>query len=121
MGVQMNTLAFAIVGHMAGDYLLQNDWMAQGKKVSSLICAIHAAIWTAAVAAFAGWWASPLAIVVLFVTHFAQDRGGFVTWWMRLIRQPKFLAPPMSPWSIIVCDNAWHLVVLAGVAKAVQP
>ena len=112
----MNMLAFAIVGHMVGDYLLQNDWMAQGKKLSSGICAIHAAILTLAVLTFSGWW-RPLPAAVLFVTHFAQDRGGFVTWWMRTIRQPKFLAPPMSPWSIIVCDNTWHLAVLAGVAK----
>lgn len=109
-------LAFAIVGHMVGDYLLQNDWLALGKKRSSGICAIHAAIWTLAVIAFSGWW-HPRIVGVLFVTHFAQDRGGFVTWWMRLIGQDKFQLPPMSPWSIIICDNAWHLVVLAMIAK----
>lgn len=105
-------LAYAIVGHMVGDYLLQNDWMALGKKRSSLICALHAAIWAIAVMAFANW-RDPVVLAVLFVTHFLQDRFGFVTWWMRLIGQDKFLMPPMSPWSIIICDNTWHLVVLA--------
>ncbi len=30
-----------IYAHLIGDYLLQNDWMAKGKKQKSWICAIH--------------------------------------------------------------------------------
>jgi hypothetical protein len=109
-------LAFAIVGHMVGDYLLQNDYLAAGKKTSSWICGLHACAWATAVAVFAGWH-SPLIWGVLFVTHFLQDRWSFVTWWMKLIGQGKFMQPPLGPWSIIVADNTWHLVVLALVAR----
>src|SRR2546423_433198 len=114
----MNVLAFAIIGHLVGDYLLQNDYLALGKKRSTPICALHCLLWTSAVLLFAGsswwlWWV-PL---VLFVTHFAQDRTAFVGWYMRTFGQVKFAAPPMSPWSTIVVDNTMHLVVLAFVAR----
>ncbi len=107
-----NTLTLAIIGHLVGDYLLQNDWMALNKKKHTLHCAVHCTLWTLAVCAFTGWW-MPLAIAVLWVTHFAQDRTQIILYWMTKInRQPKFAEPPMSPWSIIVVDNVWHIVAL---------
>jgi hypothetical protein len=110
-----DSLAFAVVGHLVGDYLIQNDFLAQGKKVSSPICAVHCALWTLAVLAFSGWWIWWVPIV-LFVTHFAQDRGPLVRQYMHLIGQDKFAGPPLGPWSIIAVDNVFHLVVLAVVA-----
>jgi len=111
-------LSHAIVGHLVGDYLLQNDWQAQGKKQSSWICSVHCVLWSASVMLFAGpawwrWWVFP----VLFLTHFVQDRWGLIRRWMRLAGQDQFAAPPMSPWSLIVVDNTWHLVALWLVAR----
>lgn len=45
-------LSHAIVGHLVGDYLLQNDWQAQGKKQSSWICSVHCVLWSASVMLF---------------------------------------------------------------------
>lgn len=45
----------ALVGHLVGDYLIQNDWMALNKKQSSLHCAVHCGLWTLSVILFAGW------------------------------------------------------------------
>lgn len=120
------TLTLAIIGHLVGDYLLQNDWMAVNKKKRTLPCAVHCLLWTLAVMGFAGWygfedagyatekyWFSVWAFVVLFATHFAQDRTQIILYWMTKInRQPKFAEPPMSPWSIIVVDNVWHIVAV---------
>ena len=107
-----DTLTLAIVGHLVGDYLLQNDWMALNKKKHSLPCAVHATLWTLAVCAFAGWWSLP-AIAVLWITHFLQDRTGIILFWMTKInRQAEFTKPPSAPWSIMVVDNVWHIVVL---------
>lgn len=105
----------ALVGHLAGDYLLQNDWMAQNKKSSSFHCAVHCGIWTICVLgalAIAGeswplWTALPL-----FVTHFAQDRTQVINRYMAAVGQSKFAQPPMSPWSMIVVDNVWHIVTI---------
>lgn len=110
-------LAFAIIGHMVGDYLLQNDAMVAGKKRSSLICAMHCFFWTLAVLAFSRWpWWT---FAPLFVTHFAQDRTNFVAWYMRFNAQVAFAKPPLAPWSIIVVDNTFHLVALAIIARLV--
>lgn len=118
----MNTepLTCAIIGHLVGDYLLQNDWMANNKKRpgpdGATACCVHAWLWTLAVCAFTGWWNWPC-VSVLFLTHYAQDRTQIIVWWMLLIRQHKFAEPPCAPWSIIVVDNVWHIVTLWAVWK----
>ena len=108
----------ALVGHLAGDYLLQNDWMALNKKKNSLPCAIHCLIWTWSVCWFANWENWPVASI-LFVTHFLQDRTGIVLAWMRAIGQEKFATGPCSPWSIIVVDNVWHIVTIWAVSRCI--
>jgi hypothetical protein len=115
--VSSGSLTLAIVGHLVGDYLLQNDWMALHKKASSLRCAIHCALWTLAVCAFAGWWVWWVPLV-LFTTHFAQDRTNVVAWWMDAVGQRAFRTGVCAPWSTIVVDNVWHIVVLALVSIA---
>lgn len=45
-----------LVGHLVGDYLLQNDWMALNKKFKNfegrLACGVHCFLWTLSVLAF---------------------------------------------------------------------
>jgi Protein of unknown function (DUF3307) len=101
----------AVLGHLVGDYILQNDWQASGKKRSSPICAVHCLLWTSSVCLF-GWIANPWAIAWLFVSHFVIDRWGFIKWWMLHVGQGKFADPPMSPWSMIVVDNVFHLLTI---------
>lgn len=51
--------------------------------------------------------------MVLFVTHFIQDRTSIIKFWMtRVNRQRQFCEPPMAPWSMIVVDNVWHIVTI---------
>lgn len=120
---QPNSLTLAIVGHLVGDYLLQNDWMALHKKDPGpdgfFRCWTHCALWTTSVCLFSGWfgWRDPLRhecllFAVLFAAHFAQDRTNVITWWMKKIGQAQFATPPCAPWSIIVVDNVWHIVTL---------
>ena len=99
-----------LMGHLVGDYLLQNDWMALNKKRSSWHCGVHCLLYTLAIALFTGWHVLPLAVVA--TTHFAIDRTGVVLGWMKLIGQSRFSEPPMGPWSIVVVDNTMHLLVL---------
>lgn len=107
-----------LVGHLVGDYIAQNDWMAQGKKKSSGICLIHCLLYTLAVCVFGqvpphwGWW------LAILVPHFLIDRTGFIVWWMRNNGQEKFLQPPLGPWSIIAVDNTFHLVCLLCVYRS---
>lgn len=116
-----DSLTCALIGHLVGDYLLQNDWMALNKKKSSIACAVHCIIWATCVCLFAGWMEfsdSILAWVLLFSSHFIQDRTQLVMFWMtRINRQQAFATGQCAPWSIIVVDNVWHVVQIWAVWK----
>jgi len=103
-----------IYAHLIGDYLLQNDWMAFGKKQKSWICAVHVAIYMLPFlfCNFA-WWQ----LAIIAGQHFAQDRTGFVVWLMKVKGSEQFATGPCSPWSIIVTDNIIHILTIAVVAS----
>lgn len=105
----------AIIGHLVGDYLLQNDWMAMNKKTSSFHCSVHCATWTVCVLLalfianepWPAWTALPL-----FLSHYAQDRTRIINWYMDTMGQKSFAQPPMGPWSVIVVDNVFHILAI---------
>jgi hypothetical protein len=111
-------LAGAIVGHLVGDFVFQNDWMAQNKKKCSFACGVHVLIYSACVMFFSGWLFYPAAsaaviFLVVAVPHFLIDRSLFISWWMRTIAgQKSFAGSPFAPWSMVVVDNTWHLMCL---------
>lgn len=106
----------AVIGHILGDYLLQNDYLANGKKQSTLICLLHATIWTVSVCVCADCW-NVWAALWLLVTHFAIDRSTFVAWWMDRVSGQSGFKRHLAPWSIIAVDNAFHLLTILIVAK----
>ena len=79
-----------LVGHLLGDYIFQNDWMALNKTKMTLkgwaACAVHAWVYTTCVAVTTGWDVAPqgsnefLALVLIFVVHFIQDK---TRWWVQ--------------------------------------
>ena len=98
------------LAHLVGDFLIQTDWMAKGKKTKSWICAVHVLTYlTPFIILQFTWWQ----LVAIGVQHFIQDRTGFVLWLMRKTGHRAFAEPPMSPWSVIVTDNILHLVWIA--------
>lgn len=128
----------ALIGHLVGDYLCQNDWMAFGKRQSNWICLLHSFIWSIMVCMF-GQIESVEAFAFLLATHFLIDRYNFIPWWMELIGQDRFrdcdrleinqedndhpefkgfkmtsfrIVPGLGPWSSIVVDNIWHIVTI---------
>jgi hypothetical protein len=100
-----------LIGHLVGDYLLQNDWMAGNKKVKTLggelACNVHCLVWTLSVLLFTGWWEWKAAILV-YLSHYILDRTGLVKWWVDLYNNTE-----KSPtWIYILTDNTLHLVFL---------
>ena len=104
-------LTSAIIGHLVADYLLQFDFIAENKKKSSLICALHCLIWASCVCLL-GNISSNKIFVILFVTHYIQDRWQLIPWYMKIIGQNNFTKPPLAPWSLIVVDNVWHIFTI---------
>jgi len=81
------------------------------------ICAVHAAIWTLSVGLFTGWFflqsdKASLIGLILYVTHFYQDKTNVIAYWMDIVGQYRFRTGPCSPWAIIVVDQVWHIVTL---------
>lgn len=106
-----DTLTLAIIGHVVGDFLLQNHWMQakrQPGKAGERAATFHALIWAVCVCVFAGWLTWD-AFVFLFWTHFLQDHTQFVARWMRLIRQTPPEQWPAGPFYV---DQAWHILTL---------
>ena len=99
-----------IYAHLIGDYLLQNDWMAQGKKRSWWIATIHVICY---IIPFLFIGASFLQFILIALQHLIQDRTNFIVWLMVLKGSSKFTEPPMAPWSIIVTDNIVHILWIA--------
>lgn len=99
-----------LVGHLVGDFLIQNDWMAINKKKETLPCLVHVSLYTLSIWAFTQWpwWA----LLITFVCHFIQDRTPVINWFFKVTGKPEFGKPPMAPWSFIVVDNSFHLLQL---------
>lgn len=100
-----------ILGHLIGDYLLQNDWMALNKKKNSFIgylsCYIHSFIWTISVCIFLDGFILHKFMLLLF-SHYIIDKSNFVVWYLNTFKIMK--NPPL--WKIIIVDNTIHLIFI---------
>lgn len=102
-----------LIGHLAGDYLLQNDWQAQNKTRCSVACTVHCLLYTLAVWACSFWWMPAWGLLVCFAAHWPLDRWRLAGRWMRSVSgQSQFASGPLSPWSVIIVDNTFHLLTL---------
>lgn len=106
----------AIIGNLVGDYILQNDWMASNKKNNSFICAIHCLVWTICVCVIGSWY-NYYVFILLFLTHFTQDRTTIINWSMIKMGQTQFAGKPCAPWSSIIIDNIWHILTIMALWK----
>lgn len=110
----MTLFDWLLVGHLVGDYLLQNRWMAIGKFNYWLPLLVHSTVYTITVTLLAlldgglNW----NAIALIFLAHVLLDRRGFVKFWTE-----RITGSANVPWLIIMVDQAWHIVVLAIATK----
>jgi hypothetical protein len=117
----MTLFVWLLIGHLIGDWILQNDWMAKGKQHSWLNRAglTHFSIYTATILAalgLAGWRGeSPAQLLAigssLFITHWLIDAGRLAERWVRFYGQSNVEAVRL------MVDQTLHLLVLVGVAS----
>ena len=121
-----------VLGHLAGDYLLQSKAMAlkKSEKGTSGIfwCTVHCLLYTASVCLFL-WTAKPLIVTLVFLSHWPIDRWSLASKWLKLIRGRDFVAAYQSQdkyWEIdvafsclvyAVVDNTIHLILLWLITK----
>jgi len=116
----MNTITWLFIGHLVGDWLLQNDWMAKGKKTDffALQGLVHFFIYTAVVLVFLSFdgvggqspWLYLVAGVIIFLTHWVIDATNIVERWMRFYHQTE------APMVRLMADQTFHLLILTLVA-----
>lgn len=94
-----------LLGHLAGDYLLQNEWMALNKSKNTLngwmAALVHCVIYTLAVCVFMQDF-QPIWMAVVFLTHFPIDKFRLAEHYMHFIKGKgmrdyvnKDIVPPM--------------------------
>ena len=116
----MSIFSWLILGHLIGDWLLQNDWMANGKNKAIFTRAglVHYAIYTLTIMVTLviigaseknGLVVAGLGLLT-FVSHWVIDATGLVNWWMRFYRQTNISVVRL------MVDQILHLLILAGIA-----
>ncbi|MFM9589887.1 DUF3307 domain-containing protein [Streptomyces scabiei] len=122
-------VAFGILlAHLAGDYLIQSDWMANEKTKRWWPAWAHAITYGLP---FLLVTQSPLALVVIVVTHAVIDHYRLAR---HVVWAKNFLAPRshwhpwsecsatgyhqdrpiwLTTWLMIVCDNTVHVIINA--------
>lgn len=107
-----------IYAHLIGDYLIQNDWMAQNKKkpgwFGAWTCFVHVVTYMVPFLWCGMRWTQ---LLLIACQHWLIDRYGFVAWFMKKKGSEKFMSGPCFPWSMIVVDNVLHILWMAWVAS----
>ena len=108
-----------LILHGVGDYFLQTDKQALGKKLPGWYglrcCLIHCLTYSLPFLFIGSVWA----VLVIFITHFVIDRTNLVAWLLaykngvRTIENFGF--GPERPfaitiWLYIICDNLCHII-----------
>lgn len=106
----MDIFGWLIVGHLAGDFLLQNNWMAVNKTRRIVPLFIHSLVYTGAVGLFAllGGGLSWHALAMILILHMLLDNRFFVGLWVKHINKTEDI-----PWLKVMVDQSWHIIILA--------
>jgi hypothetical protein len=129
----MNDLFASLLwGHIAGDYLFQNKYIALNKSERTLrgflICVLHCAIYTLSIYAFLPNLPFQFYLYV-FLTHFMIDRFSLAQKWLDLIHgrnviedyesKDKYREIAISFACIVYCvvDNGAHMMIQYYLAK----
>src|SRR6266404_5607070 len=81
----MNIFINILFGHLFGDFIFQNKWMAVNKSASHFKCFIHCLIYTFFMCLFTQKWTLAW-ITLIFVSHFVIDRWSLADKWLLLIK-----------------------------------
>lgn len=117
----MNIFTWLLLGHLIGDWMFQNDWMARGKqrRLVTKEILVHCLIYTAVLGATL-WVAThehataPPYLTILatiFLSHWLIDAANLAGHWVRWWRQSDLL------FVRIMVDQTMHVIVLAAVVE----
>lgn len=133
-----------LLGHLCGDYLLQNEFMAMNKSKNTLMgwtaAMVHCILYTLAVCLFM-WNFQLIWIVAVFCSHFFIDKFGLAEKYMKYIKGAglkdyidrvdhqytrtwiddsegqRMLTGGFRAFVYAVTDNTMHLILMWGAYK----
>lgn len=94
--------------HLVGDYVLQNQWMADNKTKSWFPAIVHALVY---MIPFLFVTQSPIALLVIFGTHAVIDRYRLAKYWCQFYRIGRGAPDWLAVWLLILVDNTFHLII----------
>jgi preprotein translocase subunit SecY len=121
-----------LLGHLIGDYLLQNNWMALNKSkhkgLGWFTCFVHCLLYTFAVC-LTTWNFTILWIALVFLSHFLIDKFGIAEFYLKTIngrsiekfmnnKENETYTPQVGLRAglvilvYVVCDNTMHLTIM---------
>ncbi|MTI81850.1 MAG: DUF3307 domain-containing protein [Firmicutes bacterium] len=105
----MNSFEWLLIGHLVGDFLLQNNWMAMNKKNNIFALIVHSIVYTTTLYMFSLPFGGIglTAVTILFFSHVILDKRLLVEWWLENINRT-----PDVFWLQVVVDQTFHLLVL---------
>lgn len=109
----------AIIGHMVGDYLLQNQWMATKKslpgKDGDIACTVHVLLYTLSIGLCTGLW-NLMFLSLVFLPHWIIDRWSLARYWLdfknRFGTKESWLGSPFAYLNYAANDNTLHFICL---------
>lgn len=120
----MNIFSWLLIGHLVGDWLLQNDWMAANKQrhLFTLAGMTHFAIYTGCMtllllvakadgALNISAQQVLLFVVIIFTSHWLIDATAFARKWAKFTNQSDL------PIVHIMVDQTFHLLVIVALIK----
>lgn len=114
----MTIFDWLLIGHLVGDWLLQSDGMANGKRQGLITKAgmSHFTIYTLSLLMLI-WLSGYYALIqyitaglIIFISHWLIDATNLIDGWMRIVGQRN------HPLVRTMADQSMHVIILAGVA-----
>lgn len=93
-----------LVGHLIGDWLLQNDWMSKNKPKLGVAFVVHILVVSVSLSLVTGWWDYRGALAL--VSHALIDGLQLPRRWMAFYNQSPY------EWLRLVIDQAMHIISL---------
>ena len=127
-----DVFARIVLGHLTGDYLLQNRTMALQKSQKNWMgffwCTWHCVLYTASICLFL-WTANPVIIGLVFLSHWPIDRYSLANYWFKFVSRPNIMETfssqdkyrdielPFACLIYVITDNTMHLILLWLITK----
>ncbi len=101
--------------HLIGDFILQTDKMATQKKIDWKVCLLHVCVYMIPLVLFSKL--GVVALLLIAVQHYIQDRTGFVKWFMVNTGSKEFAK---HFWAMVAVDQIFHVTWITLVVKCVN-